>query len=116
MKVVYMAHRLGAGPEREENRRIAAEWAAWLCEAYDVAVVADWIVLSGIWPETMREKGLAIDFALIARCDEVWLVGDRVSAGMALEAAEARRLGKPVVDLVEAFGGLRNPPVAELAR
>ena len=101
MKVVYMAHPLGAGDDRERNRENAARWMAWLVDTFGVAVIADWIVLSGEWPETAanRERGLAFDMALVGRCDEVWLVGGRVSEGMAMEAARAIELGKRVVDL-----------------
>lgn len=101
LKVVYLAHQLGAGHDREANRQRAMLWVAWATLAHPVAVVADWITLSGVLAETPanREIGLASDLALVARCDEVWLVGGRVSPGMELEAAEARRLGKPVIDL-----------------
>jgi hypothetical protein len=97
MKVVYVAHPLGAGSDREENRRSAAKWCAHIGEL-GYAPVADWIILSGEWDETKRELGLEIDFALIHRCDELWMVGPRVSPGMKLESDHARRLGIPVFD------------------
>jgi hypothetical protein len=85
MRVIYVAHPLGPdGPERDRNRANAARWCGWLAREFDVAPVADWIILSGAWSESPdnRERGLAIDFALIARCDEVWLVGGRISPGV----------------------------------
>lgn len=96
-----MAHPLGAGPDRERNRKNAARWVAWLASTFGVAVIADWIVLSGEWAETPenRDKGLAFDLALVERADEVWLVGGRVSPGMAMEASHASKLGKTVVDM-----------------
>jgi hypothetical protein len=99
MKGIYMAHPLGAGPDRELNRARASKWAAWIAR-HGNAVIADWIILSGEWAETPenRELGLAIDLELVERADELWLVGGRVSAGMELEAARARRLGKTVRD------------------
>jgi hypothetical protein len=100
VKTVYIAHPLGQdGPERERNRENAARWVGWLATNFDIAPVADWIVLSGVWSEEHRERGLAIDFALIARCDEVWMVGGRISPGMAAEAGRAAQLGKRVYDL-----------------
>lgn len=109
MKVVYVAHPLGAGADRERNRANAQRWVAWFAKHYNVAPVADWILLSGEWDESMREQGLAIDMALIERCDEVWLCGGRISAGMALEEAKAVALGKTVKDFThigyEAPGG-----------
>lgn len=102
MRVVYVAHPLGQdGPERERNRKNAALWCGWLAREFDIAPVADWIVLSGVWTESEanRERGLAIDFALITRCDELWLVGGRISPGMSAEAGRAHQHGKRVYDL-----------------
>jgi hypothetical protein len=99
MKVVYVAHPLGSGPDREANRQKATRWVKWVAESGH-APIADWILLSGVWEETpeTRVRGLAIDVALVARCDEVWLVGGRVSPGMSVEADAARRAGILVID------------------
>jgi hypothetical protein len=97
MKVVYIAHPLGSGSDREANRRSAAKWVAW-AGSIGVAPVADWIILSGEWDESRREQGLTIDFALIKRCDEVWLCGSRISPGMIAEARHAQAAGIPVYD------------------
>jgi hypothetical protein len=106
VRVVYIAHPLGPdGPERDRNRKNAARWCAWLAWQFDIAPIADWIILSGEWAESSgnRERGLAIDFALIAHCDEVWLVGGRVSPGMGEEVGRATQLGKRIYDLTR-FG------------
>lgn len=99
MKVIYMAHPLGAGEDRERNRLNAIQWLAWLAEAYGVAVIADWITLAGVWAEDRRELGLQFDLALVERCDDLWLVGGRISPGMEIERQHAERLGKRIVDL-----------------
>jgi hypothetical protein len=99
VRVIYVAHRLGAGPDREANRRSAAEWCGWIAKTFKVAVSADWIVLSGVWDESMREMGLACDMEMVGRADEVWMVGPVVSNGMRREAAQATKMGKPVRDL-----------------
>lgn len=101
MKVVYVAHPLGSGEDRERNRCNAAKWCAWLAKTYDVAPVADWITLSGEWDEspTNRDLGLRIDVELVKRCDEIIMVGGRVSPGMAIEANAARMHGILVTDL-----------------
>lgn len=110
MRVVYLAHPLGAGLDRERNRENAARWVAWATLAHGVAVVADWIVLAGVLAETPanRVAGLAADLELVGRADELWLVGGRISPGMALEAEEARRRGIPVVDFTRL--GTLPPP------
>lgn len=101
MKLVYIAHPLGAGPDRKANLQRAARWCAWAAVKRGVAPSASWIVLAGVLPETPENRalGLECDFAAVKRCDEVWLVGGRVSEGMALEAEVAQRNGITIVDL-----------------
>lgn len=96
MRVVYIAHPLGSGPDREENRRMAAQWVTWAARK-GVAPIATWVTLAGEWDESMRDEGLAIDCALVRRCDELWLCGPRVSPGMQLEAEAAERAGVPIL-------------------
>ena len=102
MKAVYIAAPLSA-PTREdieENRARASRWVAWAA-ARGVAPVADWIILTGQVEETPenRARGLAIDCALVERCEEVWLVGGRVTPGMEVERVHAQGRGIPVYDL-----------------
>ncbi len=106
LKAVYIAHPLGADrATRESNRAAAAKWVAWAGDQ-DVCPMASWIILSGEWPESdeYRAKGLSLDFAQILRCDEVWLCGPRVSAGMVLERKFAEAQGIPVRDLTAVSG------------
>jgi len=97
--VVYVAHPLGHGDDRELNRTNAAQWCAYLAEAHGIAPVAPWIVIAGVWEETKRALGFEIDLAIIERCDELWLVGGRITEGMALEAEHAAACGITVRDL-----------------
>lgn len=99
MKIVYIAHPLGNGSDREKNRANASRWCVWALLRQKVCPVADWIVLSGVLDESFREPALDADFALIERCDELWLVGGRISPGMALEKVKAENSGVTVVDL-----------------
>jgi len=105
MKVIYVAHPLGRGEDREENRRAAAAWAGWIAETFKVAISADWIVLSGVWTEDKRDLGLAADMEMVSRSDEVWMVGPRLSDGMKLEGEHAARLGKVVRDFTGKTAG-----------
>lgn len=89
---VYIAHPLGAGPDREANRAAAAQWCALLAERYLVSPVADWIVLSGVWSENRRTVGLECDRAIVELVGTVIAVGPRVSPGMALEMGWPRRI------------------------
>lgn len=103
MKTIYVAHQLGKGADLELNRLNAAKWACWIAETYGVAVSCTWIVLASIWQETEHHRaiGMRINLDQISRCDEVYLVGGRISEGMQLEANEAWRLGKPVLSFIE---------------
>jgi hypothetical protein len=118
MKAVYLAHPLNA-PTRagiDANRARASRWAAWAAVIHGVSPVCSWIVLTGQLEETdeNRARGLACDLAQAERCDEVWLVGGRVSSGMRLEADHAAARGIPVLDLTHM--GEEPPPFAELRR
>lgn len=116
MKVIYLGHPLGAGPNRDVNIMNAVGWVAWAARQ-GVAVVADWIILASQSEETPenRARGLEIDIELVSRCDEVWLVGGRVSPGMQMEADRARHLGIAVVDLTH-LGYEAPGSVAEAAQ
>lgn len=103
MKRVYIAHCFSGTPEEmAANRASAARWAAWALTECGVAPACSWIVLTGELPETpeMRRLGLEADKRELESCDEVWLVGPRLSAGMEEERAHAEEMGIPVVDLV----------------
>lgn len=103
MKVVYIAHKLSASSQEgmSVNRELAKDWLAH-CAKLGNAPIASWIPLSERWSEEEgRELGLKIDVKLIERCDEVWLCGPVVSAGMKIEAEAAERLNIPVVRMEE---------------
>lgn len=101
MKHVYMAHPLGQGPERDTNIRNALRWLAWITESFYVAASANWIALALAFTETAesRARGLAIDLVHVSRCDELWLVGGRVTQGMSMEYETAKANGLRVHDL-----------------
>lgn len=48
-----------------------------------------------------REIGLNMGLRVLAACDELWLCGERISAGMQAEFQEAKRLGIPVYHVAE---------------
>jgi len=101
MRVVYMAHPLSG--DVEGNIRRAKQMLRDLEEKHpDVAIVATWITECEVWDDSNpehREAGLRRDLAVIAKCDELWLTGPEISAGMMREAAKATELGIPVTDL-----------------
>jgi hypothetical protein len=98
--LTYIAAPL-AGPDRDVNIARALRWVAWAAQQPGVVPVATWISLTQVWHETPenRTRGLALDCSLIERCGRLWLVGGRISAGMAIEAEHARSCGIDVRDL-----------------
>jgi hypothetical protein len=91
MRVVYLAHPVSG--DVPGNLARAKRWVRWIESTYpDVAVVAPWIVACEIWDDAdpaQREAGMMRDLAVIGRCDELWLVGGRLSAGMEIEMKHA---------------------------
>ena len=49
-----------------------------------------------------RELGLHLGLWWLDRCDELWVFGSRITAGMERELIEAKRLNKPVRWFTEA--------------
>lgn len=43
-----------------------------------------------------RQAGIALDAAMMALCDELWVFGDTVSTGMAAEIAWFEKAGRPI--------------------
>lgn len=108
MKIVYMAH-----PVRGDvsgNLAAARRWVKWIEDNnHDIAVVANWIIECEIYDDgnvEERARGIERNLAVIERCDEVWLVGERISEGMAAELDFAKSRGIRTVEYI----GQRTPP------
>jgi len=113
-RVIYMAHPVSG--DVEANLARARRWLLWIYRTKPgTAVVANWILDCEILDDSNpadRQMGLAHDLAILERVDAVWLVGGRVSGGMALEAEHAKAHGVRVLDLT-ALGA--EPPLVPLA-
>ncbi len=46
-----------------------------------------------------REMGIQMGLRVLKACDELWVFGDHISAGMQRELEEAKRLGIPVKEI-----------------
>lgn len=68
--------------------------------------IMPWLLNAEVFTETEanRRVGIERNCAVILRCDELWLVGDRISSGMAAEADWARDHGIKVLDRVDVMG------------
>lgn len=96
---VYIAHRL-TSPDRDANIEAAGRLMAALADRLPIVPHCSWITLARYWDESKREKGLAIDLAQIARCDELWLTGPEVSSGMRVESEGANAARVPQFNYV----------------
>lgn len=105
-RVAYLAHPVAAADAAGVRANIerTIRWLRWLVEHTSHAISAPWIAyVQALLEEMHRDRGLADDLAMLERCDVVIMVGDRVSAGMALEAGHARACGIPVIDLTDSI-------------
>lgn len=104
MRVIYLAHPVGAAtPEGvTANLARAKRWYRWIAKNFNVSVVADWITGCEVFDDANqadRDHGLDMDIAAIERCDELWLVGGRISQGMGTERDAAEDFHLRIVDL-----------------
>lgn len=116
MKVVYLAHPVAApcacGPTCMRydlsaggvpcNLARARRWLAWALAAHpDVAFCLSWLPYLEVLPDSgeSRARGLRDDCEMATWCDELWLLGGRISSGMARERDAMIAAGKTVVDL-----------------
>lgn len=100
-KMVYLAHPVNG--DVDQNLARARAWLKFLeaCNP-EVLFVSQWILGVELWDDSnpvQRELGLLRCLAQVERCDEIWLVGLRVSDGMTREADHACAYGVTVVDL-----------------
>lgn len=91
LRVVYVAHPLAG--DFEGNIAKALRWYSYFVKNYpEYAFVMDWVlacmVLDDKIPEH-RTRGMAMNDAVLPRCDEVWFCGGRMSPGMRKEYDQA---------------------------
>jgi hypothetical protein len=93
--LAYLAHPI-AGDVRANLVRYKA-WLRYLQTRHPtlafIAPSIDWIEVCGDRDDNAaeRERGLARCCQVVARCDEIWLVGSRLSQGMERELAAWKR-------------------------
>ena len=90
--VVYLAHPLGYGDDRDANVPEAELWLEWAARQ-GVAPVASWITLARFWGPELREACIELNNAILRRCDQYWMCGARVSDGMKRQREVAERWG-----------------------
>lgn len=95
--LVYMAHPVRPDKERgetiESNLSMAKQWLKKLTLKHpDLIIMAPWIPMCEVFDdadEEQRARGLEWCYQIVARCDQFWMVGPRVSGGMLKESRVA---------------------------
>lgn len=109
MKLIYLAAPFspqGAETEASNLYRAKNIYETLSEQHKDCCFLAHWILNCEIFKDTPENRvlGMRRNFAVIERCDELWLCGPRVSSGMVQEMNYAKRNGKPVINLVKSEG------------
>lgn len=104
--MIYIAHPVGAStPDGvAENLARAKRWLGYLMKHFGgvTTLVMSWAPLveaCGAENEKQnRENGMRMNFKVLDACKSIWMVGGRISPGMATEAAYVRDMRRPVFD------------------
>lgn len=98
--VAYVAHPVAGDVERHLAQ--ARRWLRWLIDTHpSIAFAIPWLPYVEVSDDTNpahRIRGVEDDLAMLDRCDQLVLVGGRLSPGMELEVSRARHRGLPVID------------------
>lgn len=99
MKIVYLAHPISGNVQG--NLKSIREYVRIINLQYPdivplVSYYADVVSLHDDVPEE-RARGFKNNFAVIERCDELWVLGSVVSSGMSMEIKHAESVGIPVI-------------------
>jgi len=109
MRLAYLAHPV-SGLSQETLRCSIAGWVFDVTEAFpDVAFTVPWLAYVLALDDqnpAHRARGMRDDLQSLSRCDEVWLLGGVISAGMRTEAEHAVSICIPVFRVTRGPDGL----------
>ncbi len=120
MKVIYLAHPLEISSEHPHetvglNLAKAKRWYKWACESFwpSHAFICNWILNCEVFnyadPEDYK-RGMTRNFLIAARCDELWLVGGRITKGMHIEASISMQVYPRPVEVFDLTDLGSEPP------
>ncbi len=111
--VAWMAHPLAG--DIPGNIAKAKRWMRWLIRAFHIDFAADWI----LWCEILddndpaeRARGIKFCQTMVSKVDAYWMVGGRISNGMATELEAAKEHKKFILDLT--FMGSEPPDSTDI--
>jgi hypothetical protein len=101
MKMIYVASPYAGDVERNtEYAKLACRTVMEQGHAFFAPHLLYPAILDDSNPRE-RRLGMSMGLAMLSRCDELWAFGERISAGMSAELAEAKRLDIPVRRIIE---------------
>jgi hypothetical protein len=99
MKMVYIASPYAG--DIEKNIRFAKAACRYAMEQ-GCAFVAVHLLYPQFLNDAVpsqRETGIQMGLRVLASCDQIWICGEHISAGMSCEIAEAKRLDIPIREI-----------------
>lgn len=102
-RICYVAHPVAG--DVVGNLARALRWLRWLIDRHpEIAFAMSWhpyCLTLDERDEDHRVRGMEDNLTILLRCDAIVLCGGRLSPGMEVELALARRQGLEVIDYLE---------------
>ena len=94
--VVYICSPLSG--KTESNQRAARRYCRYAVESGYIPIAPHLLFPQFMDDKNKKERDLAMfmDIVLLTKCAELWVFGDRISAGMSIEIEQAKRKDKPI--------------------
>lgn len=98
MNSIYVCSPYRADDDRElqENINLARRACKYVIKCGCTPICPQLYFPQFLNEETQREIALKAGLGLVKAADELWVIGPKISSGMASEIKEAARLGVPV--------------------
>ena len=98
MKVIYICSPFRADDSKafHENIKLAQRACEYAIGSGNTPICPQLYFPQFLNEETQREIALKAGLGLVKAADELWVIGPKISSGMASEILEAARLGVPV--------------------
>lgn len=95
MKIIYVASPYAG--DVKKNTEFAKQACRYVLEQGHAFFAPHLLYPQLLYDESPweRQAGLDMGFAMLSRCDELWVCGNRISPGMAQEIEQAKTLGMP---------------------
>ena len=87
--------------DTEENQKKARRYSRYAVDRGYIPIAPDLLLPQYMKEETERELAMFMDLAILSKCAELWVFGDRISTGMKAEIARAKHKGMKVRYIAE---------------